>query len=444
MSIAKTTLAFLWSSGSLLLASGLTQYPAEAPFRFISCVALSDTDLGSIFYPKAAGISPQACQQQCASTDSHFAALGSGSLQCAMSELPKLCLWWYRWNKEDLQHLWCLCLGLSAPSSADDDINNNNFEHSGLQQHGYIQFLYDRHRIQLIFHHSIHFRDNYRSCLHNIICNVIYTTVYRIINSIITNTVFSFFDNIIFDNIIFYNIIRSIIHCFAEWNLHGDRQRFDNNSFCVRDSRHFQFFKCFGFCSRHYQYTFFQFPEFCDHDDFAVDINLYCFTLFIEPDQKHKYNYRAPYHISAIFNDEFFFHYISHQPGFATVEFFRELKRHLQPAFTRRIFIGNSEFNCKIGHWHHFNTPIRPLQLIFWHFANSSVAFSVSTDILTRNTRIVVFCLRFNRNIWPVLDSIWKPILQRSGSIVWVKSGYTDCYTRLYCDVYHRLTSCIH
>ncbi|KAJ0374499.1 hypothetical protein COL26b_007261 [Colletotrichum chrysophilum] len=384
-----------------------------------------------------------------------------------MPELPRLCMWWYRWNKENLQHL--------RPSGTDDDINNN-FEHPDLQQHGYVQFRYDRYSIQFVFHWSIQFRNNYRGCLHNIIYNFIYTTVYDIIYNFFNNTVFSFINNIICTIIfvIFYNIIhrinRSIIHCFVEWNLHGDRQRLDNNSFCVRDPRHFQLFKCFGFCSHHYQYTFFQFPECCDHDDFTVDINLYCFVvrqhlsfnfaifkpyhsvwesvnrfqLFIEPNQKHKYNYGVPYHISAIFNDEFFIHYISHQPDSTTFEFFRQLKRHLQPVFTSRTFIGNREFNCKLGSWHHFNTPIRPLQLIFWHFTNSNVTFRVSADILTRITRIAVFCLRFNRNIWPVLDSIWKPIVQRSGSIVWVESGYTDCYTSFYCDVYHQLTSCIH
>ncbi|KAI8257532.1 hypothetical protein K4K58_003919 [Colletotrichum sp. SAR11_239] len=259
----------------------------------------------------------------------------------------------------------------TADRPTDDDINDNYFEHSGLQQHGYIQFLYDRYSIQLIIHWSIH-----------------------------------------------------INHCFVEWNLHGNRQRFDNNS-CVRDPRHFQLFKCFGFCSRHYQYTSFQFPELCDHDDFTVDINLYFFAvrqhlsfnlaivkpyhsvwesndrsqLLIEPNQKHKYKYGAPYHISAIFNDEFFFHYIFHQPDFTTFEFFCQLKRHLQPAFTSRIFIGNSQFICKLDNRHHFNTPIKPLQLIFWHFANSSVTFRVSAGILTRNARIVVFCPKFNRNI---------------------------------------------
>ncbi|KAF4832009.1 hypothetical protein CGCTS75_v004731 [Colletotrichum tropicale] len=266
-----------------------------------------------------------------------------------------------------------MLLGVSAPSSTDDDINHNNFEHPGLQQHGYIQFLYGRYSIQLIFHQSFQFRNNYRSCLHNIICNVIYTTV------------FSFLDDI---------------------------------------------------------HLSFNLAIFKPYHSVRKSVNRS--QLFIEPNQKHKHIYRVSYHISAIFNDEFFFHYISHQPDSTTCEFFRQLKRHLQPSFIRRAFIGNREFNCKLGCWHHFNTPIRPLQLIFWHLANSSVTFRVSTDILTRNTRIVVFCLKFNRNIEPVPDSIWEPILQRCGSIVWVESGYTDCHTRFYCDVYHRLTSCIH
>ncbi|KAF5487210.1 hypothetical protein CGCS363_v013860 [Colletotrichum siamense] len=369
MNIPKTTLAFLWCSGSLLLASGLTQYPAEAPFRFISCVALSGTDLGSIFYPKAAGISPQACQQQCALSDSHFAALGSG-VDCYCSHAttghemyPALAP-----GANDSFSL-CNTPCQNFPDYACGGTYGTRKIYNIFGQHGYIQFLYGRYSIQLIFHQSFQFRNNYRSCLHNIICNVIYTTV------------FSFLDDI--------------------WNLHGDREQFDNNSFCVRDSRHFQLFKCFGFCSRHYQYTFFQFPEFCDHDDFTVDVNLYFDRshLFIEPNQKHKHIYRVSYHISAIFNDEFLFHYISHQPDSTTFEFFRQLKRHLQPAFIRRAFIGNREFNCKLGCWHHFNTPIRPLQLIFWHFANSSVTFRVSAGILTRNARIVVFCPKFNRNI---------------------------------------------
>ncbi|KAF0325376.1 hypothetical protein GQ607_007410 [Colletotrichum asianum] len=348
MNIPKTTLAFLWSSGSLLLASGLTQYPAEAPFRFISCVALSDTDLGSIFYPKAAGISPQACQQQCALSDSHFAALGSG-VDCYCSH-----------GTTGHEMYPALAPGANDSFSLCNTPCQNFPDYACGGTDG-------TRKIYNIFG-SFQFRNNYRSCLHNIICNVIYTTVYDIINNIINNTVFGFLNNIICTIIwvvIFYNIIhsinRSIIHCFVEWNLHGNRQRFDNNSFCVRDPRHFQLFKCFGFCSLHYQYTSFQFPEFCDHDDFTVDINLYCFTLFIEPNQKHKYIYRVPYHISAIFNDKFFFHYISHQPDSTTFEFFRQLKRHLQPAFIRRIFIGNSEFTCKLAYWHHFNTSIRPL-----------------------------------------------------------------------------------
>ncbi|KAF4429332.1 hypothetical protein CGCFRS4_v005275 [Colletotrichum fructicola] len=375
MKIPTKTLAFLWSSGSLLLASGLMQYPAEAPFRFISCVALSGTDLGSIFYPKAAGISPQACQQQCALSDSHFAALGSG-VDCYCSHATT---------------------GHEIPSGTDDDINDD-FEHPDLQQHGYVQFRYDRYSIQFVLHWSIQFRNNYRGCLHNNIYNFIYTTVYDIIYNFFNNTVFSFLNNIIFD---------INLYCFV-----------------VR------------------QQLSFNFAIFKPYHSVWESVNR--FQLFIEPNQKHKYNYGVPYHISAIFNDEFFIHYISHQPDSTTFEFFRQLKRHLQPVFTSRTFIGNREFNCKLGSWHHFNTPIRPLQLIFWHFTNSNVTFRVSADILTRITRIAVFCLRFNRNIWPVLDSIWKPIVQRSGSIFWVESGYTDCYTRFYCDVYHRLTSCIH
>ena len=62
--------------------------------------------------------------------------------------------------------------------------------------HGSIQFPYDRHSIQFIFHWSIQFRNNYRGCLHDIICNVIYTTVYDIICNFFNNTVFSFLDDI--------------------------------------------------------------------------------------------------------------------------------------------------------------------------------------------------------------------------------------------------------
>ncbi|KAH9225693.1 hypothetical protein K456DRAFT_1731747 [Colletotrichum gloeosporioides 23] len=193
MNIPKTTLAFLWCSGSLLLASGLTQYPAEAPFRFISCVALSSTDLGSIFYPKVAGISPQACQQQCALSDSHFAALGSG-VDCYCSHAttghemyPALAPGAN--DSSSLCNTPCQNFPDYACGGTDGTRKIYNIFGVYLQQHGYVQFLYDRYSIQ--------FRNNYRGCLHNIICNVIYTTIYDIINNIINNTVFSFLNSII-------------------------------------------------------------------------------------------------------------------------------------------------------------------------------------------------------------------------------------------------------
>ncbi|KAK2761033.1 hypothetical protein CKAH01_16428 [Colletotrichum kahawae] len=162
MNIPKAAFAFLWASGSLLLASGLTQYPAEAPFRFISCVALSAPDLADIFYLKTTGTSPSACQQQCAVTDSHFAALGNGQ-DCYCSHgttghemYPALA----PGANDTFNFCNTPCQNFPAYACGGTDGTRNVYNIFGvyLQQHGHVQFLYDRYSIQLIFQHSIQFR----------------------------------------------------------------------------------------------------------------------------------------------------------------------------------------------------------------------------------------------------------------------------------------------